>query len=489
MSKTLTEGTPWRVILVFGTPLLIGNIVQQLYQVVDAMVVGRNLGVNALAAVGTTGAIMFLLIGFAMGLTTGFAIPTAQAHGARDDRAVRSSVAAGTILTALSALVITVIGVLGARPLLQLMQTPAILLDEATTFAVVSLSGAVAIMFFNYLSAILRARGDSTTPLIFLLIASVANMGLVIWFVRYLHLGVGGAALATVVAQLFSVLLTAIYIGKKVPVLKIGLADLRAAGPDLRPLLRLGLPMGFQASIIAIGALAVQIRLNTLGPQAVAAYTTALRVDGLAVAFLMALGLATSTYVAQNYGAKKYDRLKTGVRQSQIMGVIASLVLAAILITFGPNLIRLFVGDSSDQVVTMGHQLLIVTGSFYIMLANLLVTRGALQGIGRMMAPTMSGFVELGIRIVSAVFLGGIFGYAGIIWSGPLAWLGAAALLVPSWIKARERLGARSDKQKAEANETSEPGVPCEQVETHEAVSPQSQLAELGDGAVEADLV
>ena len=207
MSKNLTIGTPWKVITVFAIPLLIGNVVQQMYQVVDAMVVGRHLGVNALAAVGTTGAMMFLLLGFAWGMTNGLAIPTAQAYGAGDTEAVRRSVAAGVILTALVAIVITTVGVVFARQILVLLKTPEELLAGATTFSTISFAGAGTTMFFNYLSAIIRARGDSRTPLVFLVIASTINIGLVILFVQVLEWGIGGAAAATVGAQLISVIL------------------------------------------------------------------------------------------------------------------------------------------------------------------------------------------------------------------------------------------------------------------------------------------
>ena len=450
MSKSLTAGKPWRVILIFAIPLLVGNVVQQMYQVIDAVVVGRNLGVDALAAVGSTGGIFFLLIGFSWGMTTGFAIPTAQAFGAKDPAGVRRSVAAGTVLTALAGLVVTAIGVLSARAFLQLLQTPPTLLDEATTFATVSFSGALAIMFFNYLSAILRARGDSTTPLVFLIISSVVNMGLVLLFVRHLGLGVGGAAGATVAAQALSVLLCLAYIYRAVPGLRVSRADLRACGPDMMPHLRLGLPMGFQTSIIAIGALAVQVRLNLLGPDAVAAYTTATRVDGLATAFLASLGLAASTFVAQNYGARLFDRIRVGVRQSLIMGVVTALLLAFLLITFGTVFVRAFVGAGNDEVVGMAHSFLVINGSFYWVVSIMFIVRGGMQGIGRMTIPTLSGVLELVLRVAAAVFLGGVLGFVGVAWASPLAWIGATLLLVPAWLQALKRLRARTDGRESE---------------------------------------
>lgn len=448
MSKSLTVGTPWKVILIFAAPILIGNVVQQLYQVIDAIVVGRTLGVDALAAVGATGAIFFLVIGFAMGLTTGFAIPTAQAFGGEDHEGVRRSVAAGTILTGLAGLILTLLGVFGSRAFLILLRTPDSLLDMATTFAAVAFSGTAAIMFFNYLSAILRARGDSVTPLVFLVISSLVNIVLVILFVRHLHWGIGGAAGATVAAQALSVLLCVIYIGRSVPGLKISKQHLLDCRDDLMPHLRLGLPMGFQTSIIAIGALVVQVRLNTLGPDSIAAFTTAIRVDNMAVAFLASLGLAASTFVAQNFGAERFDRIRTGIRQSLFIGFAAAVTLAFLLITFGTVFVRAFVGTGNDNVVSLAHTFLVVNGVFYVVLSVLFVTRGGLQGLGRMAIPTISGVLELLLRALAAIFLGELFGFMGVAWANPLAWIGATILLVPSWYRAQRELLARSELSK-----------------------------------------
>lgn len=440
MPKALTTGTPWKVILIFAVPLLIGNVVQQLYQVVDAMVVGQHLGVNALAAVGTTGSLMFLLIGFAWGMTSGFAIPTAQAFGAGDLVAVRRSIAAGTILTGIATVAITAIGVIFARSMLELLQTPEVLLDEATSFATVSFAGSITTMYFNYLSAIIRAKGDSRTPLVFLVVSCLVNIGLVIVFVQYLGLGVAGAGLATVAAQLLSVTLCLIYVRKTIPEFHLQREDWLAAPSAMAEQLRIGVPMGFQASIIAIGSLAVQVRLNVLGAEAVAAFTTATRVDGLAGAFLASLGLAVSTFVAQNYGAQKIDRILVGVRQGIFIAIGTAILLAFTLITGGNTIIRMFVGQNSESVVAMAHEYLVVAGLTYVALAILFVTRSALQGLGRVLIPTLSGVLELILRVGAAVFLGGIFGFSGIVWASPLAWIAAVLVLLPAWLVARHGL-------------------------------------------------
>ncbi|MCR2815631.1 MATE family efflux transporter [Microbacterium jiangjiandongii] len=440
MSTSLTTGSPWRVILLFSVPLLLGNIVQQMYQFADAVVVGRWLGVEALAAVGATGSLFFFLLGFVWGLTTGFAIPTAQAFGARDAAGVRRSVAAGTVLTGVATVLLTITGPLLSEPMLLLLRTPAELMPQATVFAQVSFLGSGAMLFFNYLAAIIRAIGDSRTPLIFLTIACVLNVGLVVLMVGPLAWGVGGAALATVVAQGLSVVLCVEFVRRRVPALQMRRSDWRVSWEDIADHLRLGLPMGFQASIIAIGALAVQVRLNELGADAVAAYTTASRVDSLAVALLQSLGLAVSMYVAQNFGARRPDRIRRGVVQAVWMSIAASVVVGALLVVFGSGVVRLFVGEGADAVVGLASLMLVINGVSYSLLGVLFVVRGALQGLGHTLIPTVTGAIELVMRVAAAVVLGGLIGFAGVAWSNPLAWFGAVVLLVPAYIREHRRL-------------------------------------------------
>ncbi|KRD53667.1 MULTISPECIES: MATE family efflux transporter [unclassified Microbacterium] len=454
MATSLTTGRPWRVILSFSIPLLLGNVVQQMYQFADAVVVGRHLGVESLAAVGATGSLLFLLIGFAWGLTSGFAIPIAQAFGAGDGAAVRRSVATGVILTGITSVVLTIVAPLIARPVLELLQTPAELMPEATVFTQISFIGASATMFFNYLSAIIRAIGDSRTPLIFLTVSCALNVGLVILMVGPLEWGVGGAALATVVAQAVSVALCLEFVRRRLPMLHLRRADWRVTRDDFREHLHLGLPMGFQASIIAIGTLTVQVALNTLGSDAVAAYTTASRVDGLAVAFLSSLGLASSMYTAQNLGGRRPDRIRRGVVEGTWMAIAAGIALGVIIIAFGTPMVRLFVGEGSDEVVRLAHLMLIINGCGYWALGVLFVLRGALQGLGHTLIPTVTGVIELVMRVGAAVVLGALIGFEGVALSNPLAWLGAIVLLVPAYVRAHRSL-ARMPVDPIESTETS----------------------------------
>lgn len=454
MATSLTTGRPWRVILSFSIPLLLGNVVQQMYQFADAVVVGRHLGVESLAAVGATGSLLFLLIGFAWGLTSGFAIPIAQAFGAGDGAAVRRSVATGVILTGITSVVLTIVAPLIAAPVLALLQTPAELMPEATIFTQISFIGASATMFFNYLSAIIRAIGDSRTPLIFLTVSCALNVGLVVLMVGPLDWGVGGAALATVVAQAVSVALCLEFVRRRLPMLHLRRVDWRVTRDDLREHLRLGLPMGFQASIIAIGTLTVQVALNTIGSDAVAAYTTASRVDGLAVAFLSSLGLASSMYTAQNLGGRRPDRIRRGVIEGTWMAIGVGVAVGALIIAFGSPMVRLFVGEGSDEVVRLAHFMLIVNGCGYWALGVLFVLRGALQGLGHTLVPTVTGVIELVMRVGAAVVLGAMIGFEGVALSNPLAWLGAIALLVPAYVRAHRSL-ARMPVDPIEATETS----------------------------------
>ena len=454
MATPLTTGRPWRVILAFSIPLLIGNVVQQLYHFADAIVVGRHLGVNSLAAVGATGPLLFLLLGFAWGLTSGFAIPIAQAFGARDDAAVRRSVATGVILSGVTSVLLTVVAPLIAAPLLALLQTPPELMAEATVFTQISFLGAGATMFFNYLSAIIRAIGDSRTPLVFLTVSCALNVGLVVLMVGPLEWGVAGAALATVVAQAVSVLLCLEFVRRRLPMLHLRRLDWRVTRTDVAEHLRLGLPMGFQASIIAIGTLTVQVALNTLGSDAVAAYTTASRVDSLAVALLSSLGLAVSMYAAQNHGGRRPDRIRRGVVEATWMSIVSGIVLGGLLIAFGAPMVRLFIGAGSDDVVNLAHQMLIINGCGYWALGMLFVLRGALQGLGHTLVPTVTGVIELVMRVGAAVLLGALIGFAGVALSNPLAWVGAIVLLVPAYVRAHRDL-ARMPVDPAEATETS----------------------------------
>ena len=465
MAKNLTVGSPLRLIVVFTLPLLIGNLFQQAYAVSDAIVVGRLLGVESLAAVGASGSLHFLLFGFAMGTSTGLAIPISRAYGAGNLPAMRRAVTTGAIISTAVALVVTAIGTLGAPALLTLLGTPAELMTEAVTFLAVLFSGALATVAFNYLSAVIRALGDSTTPLVFLILSCVLNVILVVAFIGGLGTGVGGAALATVLSQLVSVILCLILVWRRMPDLHLSRADWKIDVAQMRQSSKLGLTLGFQLSIIAIGAAMLQFGINGLGTEAVAAFTAAMRVDQVAVVPLATVGVAMTTYVAQNAGARQWRRIRTGVRQATLLSIGMAFVLGLLIVFFGTEMVRLFVGEGQDRVVDMAHQYLLVNGALYAVLSILFVVRHVIQGLGSTLAPTMAGVLELLARGLLGLFVVQHVGFIGVVLAAPLAWAVALVPLLGAWYFHRRRLiNAEAEDRATElqvALQTAANAAPC----------------------------
>jgi len=427
----------------FTIPLLIGNVFQQLYSFTDAVVVGRLLGVDALASVGATGGLLFLLIGFTWGSSAGLAIPVARAFGAGDFDAMRRHVAAGVLVSVGIAAVITVVGSLASRPLLQLLATPPELLDGGTTFLSIAFGFSAATVAFNFLAAMIRALGDSRTPLIFLVMSCVLNGLLAYFFVGVLHFGIAGSSLATVVAQFVSVCACLTLIARKIPMLRLRREDWRLRRGELAESARVGLTMGFQMSIIAIGTLVLQTAINSLGASAVAAFTAAARVDQLAVAPLNSFGLAMATYVAQNRGAGQWRRVRVGVFRVSLISAGLAVLLGAVNIAFGTSIARLFVGNGANAIVAMAHQYLIISGMLYVFLSLLFVLRNTLQGLGVTSVPTVGGIMELVVRSVAGLVLVRYLGFTGVCLAAPLAWIGSLTPLSIAWAVQRLRLKAR----------------------------------------------
>ena len=450
MTKDLTVGAPLRLIVSFTIPLLIGNLFQQAYLFTDAIVVGRLIGVNALAAVGATGSLTFLLIGFTWGSSAGLAIPVARAFGAGDRRELTRSVASAVLASIGIAGFITVAGVLGARPMLQLLNTPHELMAPAAGFLYVTFGGAAMTVAFNLLSSLIRALGDSRTPLFFLIMACVLNAGLSALFVGVFHFGVPGAALATIVAQATAVTACLVLVAKRIPALHVPRSEWWQPPAYVWATARLGIAMGFQMSIIAIGSLVLQRAVNGLGAHALAAFTAAARVDQLASAPLNSFGLGLSTFVAQNRGARRWRRIRAGVRQTSLVSIGLALALGAVNIFFGTNLVRLFVGAGQTEVVGDAHRYLIVQGAAYTVLGLLFALRGTIQGLGRAAVPTVAGVMELVFRSLAGLVLVGAFGFIGVCWASPLAWGGALAILAPAWFALRRRLIALEQAQTSE---------------------------------------
>ncbi|SDP66645.1 MATE family efflux transporter [Selenomonas ruminantium] len=425
MTKNLTEGSPARLILMFTLPLIAGNIFQQLYAFVDTLIVGRFLGVEALAAVGCTGSLMFLMLGFVIGFSTGITIYTGQRYGAKDYKGVRQSAAACAVLSFLEAVVLTIVGVSLCRYFLIWMQTPPEIIEGAYSFISIVCGGIIMFVCLQTQTNLLRALGDSRMPTVILATALIINIILEPVAILVLGWGIPGAALATIVAQFLGNVICYIYICKKVPVLRTYREDWQLSWPVLKAHLNLGLPMGFQSSIIAIGAVILQVALNNLGPTAVAAYAAAQKVDSIALMPMMSFGLAMAAYTAQNYGAQKYDRIAEGVKKCSYMSVGFSILAGVILILSGPFIMELFVGQGQDEVVAMGHEYLIVNGSTYWILSLLFIFRYTLQGLGQSVVPTIAGIMELLMRAGAAIFLCEIWGYFGACVANPMAWAGS----------------------------------------------------------------
>lgn len=444
MTKKLTQGSPAKLIFLFTIPLLVGNLFQQLYSMADTLIVGRTIGVNALAAVGCTGSLSFLIIGFAQGMTSGLSIITAQRFGGGDNHGVRKSFAASIVISLMVTVALTAISVPLARPMLELMHTPPEIIEDAYRYIVLIFWGIFASMLFNLLSNIIRALGDSRTPLLFLVVACLLNIGLDFLLILKFQMGVAGAAVATIIAQIVSALLCLVYIMKKLPALRLRREDWKLTGLDFATHAKVGLPMGFQSSIIAIGAVILQFALNNLGASAVAAYTAAQKIDMVATMPMMSFGITMATYAAQNYGAGNIRRIRQGVRQCCIMSVSFSIAIAMVNIFAGKWLTSLFVGAAETEVIAMSHDYLMVNGVPYFILAFLFIFRYTLQGLGKSFVPTLAGIMELLMRTFAAVILSKSLGFIGACMSNPLAWVGACIPLILSYILVIRRLEAKS---------------------------------------------
>ncbi|MCL2864479.1 MAG: MATE family efflux transporter [Lachnospiraceae bacterium] len=440
MTHNLTVGNPAKLIFKFAIPLLIGNLFQQLYVMVDAFMVGRIIGVNALASVGSIGSINFLILGFILGVCNGLGILIAQKYGAGDMVAMRRSVATGAVVGVTVAIMLSLVSAPFSRSILELMQTPREIIDGANDYLMVLLWGLMISMLFNLLGNIIRALGDSKTPLYFLAISSVLNIITNYIFIVIIGTGLAGVALGTLISQFASVVMCLIYIHKKLPILRLNREDWQVVWSDIKEHIKVAIPMGFQLSVIAIGAIIVQFVLNGLGSVAVAANTAAGRIDQLAVMPIISFGATMSTYSAQNYGAGKIDRIKKGVFQCCIITLLFCIVMGVIIFFSGYYLSGLFLGEGEYEVQRLSQVFLRINGVMYYSLAVMIIFRFTLQGMGHSFIPMISGFGELVMRIFAAALLVGPLGFVGVCLSNPLAWLGALIPLAIAYPLTMRRL-------------------------------------------------
>lgn len=443
MGKDMTKGNPVKLIVLFTLPMLLGNIFQQFYSMADTLIVSQTIGVDALAAVGSTGSITFLVLGLAIGLTAGLAVITAQRFGEKDEAAIRRNLATSIVISTVISIILTVISVWYTRDLLVWMKTPPEIIDYAYDYLVVIFAGIGASVLFNLLSNVLRAVGDSRTPLLFLVVTSILNIVLDYAFILFFNMGVAGAGYATVISQVIASILCLIYIAKKIPLLRIYKEDWAAVGKETALHLKLALPMGFQYSIIAIGSIALQVTLNQLGSESIAAYTAASKIDGIATLPLQSFGVTMATYAAQNYGAKEYDRIWEGVNKIIKIVLVYSVAVGAILSIWGDTFSTLFVGSGNPHVLGMTNTYFLTNATLYGLLALLFIYRYTLQGLGNSMAPTIAGVMELVARVLAAVFLSKAFGFAGASIANPLAWLCALPPLMMAYYPLKRELSGR----------------------------------------------
>ena len=438
--KDLTVGEPAKLIFYFTLPLLAGNFFQQLFGFVDTLIVGRFLGVEALAAVGCTGPLMFLMLGFAFGMTSGFSICTGQKFGAKDFDGVRKSAAICIVLSLAASVILAIIGVTFCKDLLIAMDTPPEILDGAYDFISIIYGGVVMFIFQQMLTNLIRALGDSKMPTVIQATTLCINILLEPIAIIWLGLGIPGSAGATIVALTLGNILCVVYIKKRVSYLHVRREDFSFDREFLLEHLKIGLPMGFQSSIVAIGAVVLQIALNGLGSVAVAAFAAAHRVDGIAIMPMMSFGVAMAAYTAQNFGAKQFRRIIDGVKKCIFMSCSFSMLVALFNIYLGAEIIELFVGAEAQQVVEYGRLFLIITGVSYWALALLFIFRFTLQGLGKSFVPTLAGVIELAMRTFAAIFLVEWLGYLGACLASPMAWIGALLPLAIAFFMTSKKL-------------------------------------------------
>ena len=436
----MTSGSTMKLILGFAVPLLMGMLFQQVYSLVDTIIVGRFLGVSALAAVGATGSINFLIVGFCQGICNGFALPVAQRFGAKDYNGLRKYVGNSAVLSIIFGGAITLITVIACRPILELMQTPADIIDLSYHYIVVIFAGIPAIMLYNILSAYLRSLGDSITPVIFLVLSAGLNIGLDLLFIVTFHWGVFGAAFATVLSQAVSGILCLILIIKKFDLLHLKREDWKLDWGYSRYLLIMGLPMGLQYSITAIGSVILQASVNTLGSTAVASMTAGSRISMFVVCPFDALGSTMATFGGQNVGAGRLDRLGRGLRSAVILGAIYSALILVVLIFFGRDLILLFVSAKEAAVIAQAKQFLVTNAAFYLMLALVNIVRFLIQGMGFSGFAVFAGVFEMVARTLVGLVFVPIFGFTAACSANPLAWIFADCFLIPAFFHCRKKL-------------------------------------------------
>ena len=443
MVKDMTNGSPSKHILGFAVPMLFGMLFQQFYNLVDTIIVGKTLGVEALAGVGATGSINFMIIGFCMGVCNGFVIPVAQCFGAKKPADLRKYVFNGYICSIVFAIVLTLASVIFCRRILIIMNTPADIIDHAYNYIVVIFIGIPTVFLYNMVSGVIRSLGDSKTPVVFLVLSSIINVVLDFFLILVCKMGVAGAGWATVTSQLISGLTCLIYMYKKYDILKGDKSERVLDRRFITNLCMNGVPMGLQYSITAIGSTILQAAVNTLGSTYVAAMTAGSKMFNFTCCPFDALGSTMATYAGQNVGAAKIKRLGQGVRSAMIIGSVYS-VLSLIALYFTTDYIALlFVNASETTIIALTRQFILASACFYIPLTGVNVVRFCIQGLGFSVFAISAGILEMIGRAFAAIILIPSIGFMGACLASPIAWIAADAFLFPAFIHCAKKLNAR----------------------------------------------
>lgn len=458
--KDLTTGSPMRLILGFAVPMLLGLLFQQFYSMVDAIVVGKWIGVGALASVGATGSVNFMINGFCTGLCTGFAIPVAQRFGAGDLQSMRKFVTNIVWTAAVIGCVLTVVVCLLCRNILVWMKTPTDIIDGSYSYIFWIFLGIPVTLLYNLVAGIIRALGDSTTPVIFLILAALINIGLDIVSVVVMGCGVEGPAIATVISQAVSGVLCLIYMKKKFTVLRMEAGEWRPDARCIRVLLSSGVPMGLQYSITAIGSVILQSSVNELGSAAVASVTAGGKVNLFFTCPFDALGGTMATWAGQNIGAGKPERVHRGLLGALLLGGIYSVAACAVLIFFGKNVALLFLDSNETEILANAQLFLTVNSAAYLLLLCVNVFRFCIQGMGYSLFAVTAGVFEMAARSIVGFGLVPRLGFRAVCFANPLAWLMADLFLVPAYLlclgRVRRRLARVSREKIMSTTETTE---------------------------------
>lgn len=448
----MTQGHPLKLIIVFSLPLMLGNAFQQLYTMVDTIVVGQGIGVTALAAVGASDWLNWMVLSVVQGMAQGFSIKMAQDFGARQEEELRRTVGSSIVLAVFVAIVTMLVGLACMRPVLVLINTPEDILGTALEYISMIFAGIPVVMAYNLTASILRAVGDSRSPLYAMVIASLVNVLLDLLFVMVFHWGVRGAAVATVLAQLISAVYCLFAI-RRLPMLRLSREDMRPNGHLSARLMRLGTPMAFQNVLISIGGIIVQSVVNGFGVLFIAGFTATNKLYGLLEIAATSFGYAMVTYSGQNLGAKRYQRIRDGLKYALVLGVVVAVVIAAIMLLCGRGILSMFISGTPEEVgatLDVAYRYLAIMSCLLPVLYVLYVLRSNIQGLGDTFLPMLSGMAEFAMRVLTALVLPVLVGSAGIFFAEASAWIGADVVLILSTVKHMRKI-RRMEQQELSA--------------------------------------